>query len=100
MHGVNKGVVSVHNDPYGDLFKEPRHSYAEGRGTGEEEGEGGQVTYSADGDSWPPLRRSGAVETAESENATLCLLLCFDFLKQPIDRKTHGGAVILDHRNV
>lgn len=32
MHGVNKGVVSVHNDPYGDLFKELRHSYAEGVG--------------------------------------------------------------------
>lgn len=34
MHGVNKGVVSVHNDPYGDLFKELRHSYAEGGGIG------------------------------------------------------------------
>lgn len=25
--GVNKGVVPVHNDPYGDLFKAVRHSH-------------------------------------------------------------------------
>lgn len=34
VNGVNKGVVPVHNDPYGDLFKVVRHSHV-GGGKGE-----------------------------------------------------------------
>lgn len=34
VNGVNKGVVPVHNDPYGDLFKAVRHSHV-GGGKGE-----------------------------------------------------------------
>lgn len=30
VSGVNKGVVLVHNDPYGDLFKAARHSHVGG----------------------------------------------------------------------